>query len=115
MWFSRTGRTLQRARFSSQLNDKEQIASAAINGYIAVVASTLTIRNLDDGLKQKFRLRAAGHQRSMVAGAREIMEIWKDRYDAKSTNEIMMELRGDDCPLLGQAFRLYRQQGGTAL
>lgn len=35
--------------------------------------ATLTIRNLDDGLKQRLRLRAARHGRSMEDEAREIM------------------------------------------
>ncbi len=89
------------------------------------MGTTLTIRNLDEGVKQKLRLRAASHQRSMEAEAREIlaisladepqkpvdkeakiadrrrkieavMGIWKDRYEGKSTDEIMKELRGDD-------------------
>ncbi|MFY8217108.1 MAG: FitA-like ribbon-helix-helix domain-containing protein [Chthoniobacterales bacterium] len=89
------------------------------------MSATLTIRNLDEAVKQKLRLRAAIHQRSMEAEAREILAIslaedsplpdsnesaiaerrrrmetvvgiWKDRYDGKSTDEIMKELRGDD-------------------
>lgn len=86
--------------------------------------STLTIRNLDAGVKQKLRLRAARHQRSMEAEAREILAtslaepvtdsereiakieqrkriesvigIWKDQMGGKTTDEIMHELRGDD-------------------
>lgn len=87
------------------------------------MSTTLTIRNLDEGVKQKLRLRAASHQRSMEAEAREILAtaltagetflpprspeemrerlkalsgIWKDRLDGKTTDEIMKELRGDD-------------------
>lgn len=88
------------------------------------MSSTLTIRNLDEGVKQKLRLRAASHQRSMEAEARDILAkslaeeqpraeqqseiderrrrlkavvgIWEDRYQGKSTNEIMKELRADD-------------------
>ncbi|MFN0128082.1 MAG: FitA-like ribbon-helix-helix domain-containing protein [Verrucomicrobiales bacterium] len=33
----------------------------------------MTIRNLDEGVKQRLRLRAAHHQRSMEAEAREIL------------------------------------------
>lgn len=84
---------------------------------------TLTIRNLDEGVKQKLRLRAASHQRSMEAEAREILAtavasedasvpsrsaqerrkriesvigIWKNEMGGKTTDEIMQELRGDD-------------------
>lgn len=86
--------------------------------------TTLTIRNLDVGVKQKLRLRAASHQRSMEAEAREILAasltvpdpeterdamkierrkriesaigIWKDQMGGKTTDEIMQELRGDE-------------------
>ncbi len=87
------------------------------------MSTTLTIRNLDAGVKQKLRLRAASHQRSMEAEAREILAaslgdqeilppprspeemrerikavvgIWKDHLDGKTTDEIMKELRGDE-------------------
>ena len=89
------------------------------------MSTTLTIRNLDEGVKQKLRIRAATHQRSMEAEARAILAssladetlapadrqaemaerrkriesvvgIWEDRYEGKSTDEIMKELRGDE-------------------
>ncbi len=88
------------------------------------MSTTLTIRNLDEGVKQKLRLRAASHQRSMEAEAREILVaslagpdpdsdrdaaklerrkriesvigIWKAVMGGRSTDEIMQELRGDD-------------------
>lgn len=89
------------------------------------MSTTLTIRNLDEAVKQKLRLRAAMHQCSMEAEARAILAtclaedpptekeletaraerrkriesvlgIWKDRYDEKSTDEVIRELRGDD-------------------
>jgi plasmid stability protein len=88
------------------------------------MSTTLTIRNLDEGVKLKLRMRAASHQRSMEAEAREILAasladdqpipqsdeiavakrrerieavvgIWKERSKGKSTNRIMKELRGD--------------------
>ncbi len=76
--------------------------------------TTLTIRNLDEGVKQKLRIRAARHNRSMEAEAREIIArnlqasevndvprgkyaelvgLWKGR---STTDEMMKELRGDD-------------------
>ena len=89
------------------------------------MSTTLTIRNLDEKVKQKLRLRAASHRQSMEAEARDILAasladepvagideaveqaerrrrieavvgIWKERYDGKSTDEIMTELRGDE-------------------
>lgn len=87
------------------------------------MSATLTIRNLDDDVKQKLRLRAASHQRSMEAEARDILAravneesvlspprtpgemrerllslrgIWKAQAAGRTTDEIMRELRGDD-------------------
>jgi plasmid stability protein len=87
------------------------------------MSTTLTIRNLDENVKQKLRFRAASHQRSMEAEAREILAtavasqetfapprnpeemrkriesvigIWKDQMGGSTTDEIMHELRGDD-------------------
>jgi len=87
------------------------------------MSTTLTIRNLDEEVKRKLRIRAASHQRSMEAEARAILAdavnqpdgitpprtseelrqrleavrgIWKDRAGGRSTDEIMHELRGDD-------------------
>jgi len=87
------------------------------------MGTTLTIRNLDEGVKQRLRLRAASHQRSMEAEARELLAraldgpdaiaaprtpeelrarleavqgIWKDRYEGKTTDEWMKTLRVDE-------------------
>lgn len=88
------------------------------------MSTTLTIRNLAEPVKQKLRMQAASHGRSMEAEAREILAaglmkeqeaiqpprtpeefrqrllavtgIWKDRTGGKTTDEIMKELRGDD-------------------
>lgn len=86
------------------------------------MSTTLTIRNLAEPVKQKLRMRAARHGRSMEAEAREILAhvveepndattgsltqqqrmiqaldslsgIWKGRG---STDEMMRELRGED-------------------
>jgi plasmid stability protein len=86
------------------------------------MSTTLTIRNLAAPIKQKLRIQAARHGRSMEAEAREILTsgvqdpklapprtveemrkrlqavsgIWKDRAKGKSTDETMRELRGDE-------------------
>jgi len=86
------------------------------------MSTTLTIRNLPQPVKQKLRLFAARNGRSMEAEAREILAqavdgetilpprspeemrerllamrgVWKERYEGKSTDQIMQELRGDD-------------------
>ena len=87
------------------------------------MSTTLTIRNLDETVKQKLRLRAARHQTSMEAEARAILTRsveepealrpprtpeemrtrlssvrgrWKDRSKGRTTDDIMKELRDDD-------------------
>ena len=87
------------------------------------MSTTLTIRNLDEGVKQKLRLRAARNQTSMEAEARNILTrsveepeavrpprtvaemrarltavrgMWRERSEGRTTDEIMKELRGDD-------------------
>jgi len=84
------------------------------------MSTTLTIRNLDEGVKRKLRLRAASHSTSMEAEAREILRRaleeegdgmrprtpeelrqrlqqvrgrWKDRG---TTDELTAMTRGDD-------------------
>lgn len=84
------------------------------------MSTTLTIRNLDEDVKRKLRLRAASHQTSMEAEARAILAravnepesiappstpdemrkrleairgIWKDRG---TTDELMKLTRGED-------------------
>lgn len=49
------------------------LASNALSGYNGSMANTLTVRNLQDSLKQKLRVRAALHGRSMEAEVREIL------------------------------------------
>lgn len=86
------------------------------------MSTTLTIRNLDEGVKQKLRQLAALHQRSMEAEAREILargvaeskgaqglELTAEERMRQgiqqvrglwaglgTTHELMKELRGDD-------------------
>jgi hypothetical protein len=66
--------------------------------YFIVVSTTLTIRNLDEGVKRKLRLQAASNQRSMEAEAREILAaavnetaISSPRIDPPRTPEEMRE------------------------
>lgn len=86
------------------------------------MSNSLTIRNLPQAVKQKLRLFAASHGRSMEAEARAILAqavetspiqapqshdekkerlsamrgVWRERYEGKSTDEVLQELRGDD-------------------
>lgn len=92
---------------------------------LLAMSTTLTIRNLDQSVKRKLRLRAALHQTSMEAEARNIlaagveavdgdkpedqlirdarrkrieqaMGIWNTDMQGRSTDDIMKDLRGDD-------------------
>ena len=87
------------------------------------MSTTLTIRNLEEPVKQKLRMQAASHGRSMEAEAREILTLAVNRADTAyslaatseqermkracesvrgiwkgrgSTDEMMKELRGED-------------------
>lgn len=100
--------------------EETPIDSNAFNASIPHMSTTLTIRNLDEGVKQKLRLRAASNQTSMEAEAREIIAravnepeainpprtpeemrmrlealrgIWKDRG---TTEDLMRITRGED-------------------
>ena len=52
------------------------------------MAGTLTIRNLDDDVKQGLRIRAATHGRSMEAEARDILAKAVNASDCVETNAI---------------------------
>ena len=86
------------------------------------LSGTLTIRNLDEGVKQKLREQVARHQRSMEAEARELLAraweeetlrpprtvdemkerleavrgIWNEHAGGRDSDEIMREIRDDD-------------------
>lgn len=114
-------------RAESQVLDRpvrsEVIDSIASNAIFSPMGATLTIRNLNDEVKQKLRLRAASHQTSMEAEARAILTqavnapdalappssdqelnerleairgLWKNRTKGRDTDQIMKELRGDE-------------------
>jgi len=91
----------------------ELLASNDSNEYHDYMASTMTIRNLQDSLKQKLRVRAALHGRSMEAEVREILAqslgdeatltpqtgrfshlvgVWKDRL---TTDQVLSVTRGE--------------------
>lgn len=55
--------------------------------------TTLTIRRLDEQVKQKLRLRAATHQRSMEAEAREILRQALESEDHAQPPKTLKELR----------------------
>lgn len=59
--------------------------------------ATLTIRNLPEGIRRALKLRAAQHNRSMEAEAREILTgaVGDERDFIASWLESATELRGD--------------------
>ncbi len=65
--------------------------------------ASITVRNLDDGLKRRLRVRAAEHERSMEQEARDILRVALDEDAAPPRN-------------LGTAIReLFRPYGGVEL
>ena len=57
------------------------------------MSTTLTIRNLDEEVKQRLRLRAASHRTSMEAEAREILRKALDDDDRPEPPRTPAELR----------------------
>jgi len=62
--------------------------------------ASITIRNLDDDLKKRLRLRAAEHGRSMEEEAREILQS-RLRPPSLSGAEFLAAIRADVAPLGG--------------
>ena len=52
------------------------------------MSTTLTIRNLDESVKQKLRMQAAGHGRSMEAEVREILTRAMKGGSAATTDNV---------------------------
>lgn len=60
----------------------------------------ITVRNLDDAVRQRLKQRAAAHGRSMEAEVRAILTAAVDRGDlARAWVETTRHLRGEDVPL----------------
>jgi plasmid stability protein len=71
-----SGESLMEARINlprRAILQKISIDSNAINAYSPTMSTTLTIRSLDADVKQRLRVRAAMHGRSMEAEAREML------------------------------------------
>jgi plasmid stability protein len=62
--------------------------------------ANITVRNLDDQVQQRLKVRAAEHGRSMEAEARSILTAALTRGGlARTWVEASSDLRGDDIPL----------------
>lgn len=75
------------------------------------MSTTLTIRNLDEEVKQKLRIRAARHQTSMEAEARAILTQAVEELDddAKASELVMLERRKRIEAVMG----LWKDRGTT--
>jgi plasmid stability protein len=63
--------------------------------------SSITIRNLDPGVKERLRVRAAQHGRSMEAEARRILQTALSGSDATPARNLYDKIRGRFDPLGG--------------
>jgi antitoxin FitA len=63
--------------------------------------SSITIRNLDPGAKERLRVRAAQHGRSMEAEARRILESAVDNSEILRTGNLYDRIRARFEPLGG--------------
>ncbi|MCF6312775.1 MAG: hypothetical protein L3J39_10020 [Verrucomicrobiales bacterium] len=73
------------------------------------MSTTLTIRNLDEEVKRKLRIRAAEHQVSMEAEARAILATSLDESDHRPSPRTPEELR----ERLSQVRGLWKTRGNT--
>jgi antitoxin FitA len=58
--------------------------------------ASITIRNLDDGLKARLRIRAAEHGRSMAEEARCILRDALDQHPARTLADLALEIFGPE-------------------
>jgi len=58
--------------------------------------ASITIRNLEDGLKARLRIRAAEHERSMEEEARCILRDALDRHPPKTLADLALEIFGPE-------------------
>ncbi len=63
--------------------------------------TTITIRNVDDELKERLKVRASEHGRSMEAEAREILREVLDRANKPEPGDLYRAVRGIVEPLGG--------------
>ena len=67
--------------------------------------ASMTIRNLDDGLKQRLRIRAAAHGRSMEDEARDILRAALSTDEVRPSN-LAAAMRARIAPLGGVTLEL---------
>lgn len=71
--------------------------------------AVMTIRNLDEGVRDKLRVRAALHGRSMEAEARAILTAAVDSPMERSLLDVLSEMRGI---LDGEELQMPSREGG---
>ena len=67
---------------------------------------TLTIRNLDDELKSRLRLRAAGHNHSMEEEVRQILRSALESHDAPAAPGLASRIRSRLADVEGEELEL---------
>lgn len=72
--------------------------------------ASMTIRNLDDSLKQRLRLRAASHGRSMEDEVRDILKIALAAEEGRPIN-LARSIRNRIAPLGGIELELAPREG----
>ncbi len=72
-------------------------ASPTLNA-MNTISTTLTIRNLDEPVKQKLRMQAASHGRSMEAEARAILTLAVQDKKPELPAPLAAALAADDTP-----------------
>ncbi len=77
------------------------------------MSTTLTIRNLDETVKQKLRLRAARHQRSMEAEARAILSQAVDEPPVPETSADQEALLAARRKKIESVVGLWKDRGTT--
>lgn len=70
-----------------------------------IAMASMTIRNLDDGLKQRLRIRAAAHGRSMEDEARDILRAALSTDEVRPSN-LAAAMRARIAPLGGVTLEL---------
>ena len=64
--------------------------------HLRKMMASLTLRNLDDSVKTRLRVRAAEHGRSMEDEARHILRNALDREPPRTLADLALELFGPD-------------------
>ncbi len=74
--------------------------------------ATLLVRQLEQGLKERLRVRAASHGRSMEAEARAILKAALDQAEQQTGADLFADIRRRFAPLGGVELELPPREPG---